>query len=103
MDRAASPFLRRALASHNQLPDQIDRAVLSNLSGSVQSSMIKTLEALALIDAAGKPTKALRDLLSHQRGYRRWTPGCIWRRRVSMDWTKVRGAEAARGPSGQPR
>jgi hypothetical protein len=52
----------------HELPDQIDRTVLNTLSGSAQSSMLKALEALRLIDSAGKPTKALRDLVAQQRG-----------------------------------
>lgn len=52
----------------HHLPDQIDRGVLSGMSGSAQTSMLKTLEAMELIDKAGRPTKALRDLLPPQRG-----------------------------------
>jgi len=52
----------------HHLPDQIDRGVLSGMSGSAQTSMLKTLEALGLIDASGRTTKTLRDLLAYQRG-----------------------------------
>jgi hypothetical protein len=50
------------------LPDQVDRGVLGTMSGSGQSSMLKTLEALGLIDGASKPTRTLRDLLTHAKG-----------------------------------
>jgi len=40
----------------------------SPMSGSAASAMLKTLEALGLIDGSGKPTHSLRNLLAHSRG-----------------------------------
>lgn len=56
------------LRGDGHLPDQIDRGVLGNLSGSAASAMIKSMESLGLIDASGKPTQALSDLVQTPRG-----------------------------------
>jgi len=64
--KAHSRFLD-GLRDH-ALPAQIDRGVLSGMSGSVQSAMLKSLESLALIAKDGKPTKQMQDLLKHASG-----------------------------------
>jgi hypothetical protein len=53
----------------HELPDQIDRgSVLRTMSGSAASAMIKTLEALGLVDGHRRPTTALRELLAYPQG-----------------------------------
>ena len=57
-----------SLRGDGHLPGQIDRGVLSNMSGSGASAMTKSLEALGFIDATGKPTQLLKELLQSPRG-----------------------------------
>jgi hypothetical protein len=45
------------------LPNQIDKSIMQNMSGSGQSAMIGSLEFLKLIDSKGIPTKALHQLI----------------------------------------
>lgn len=49
--------------SENGIPSQIDKSIMRNLSGSVQSALVSTLEYLKLIDKAGKPAPQLTQLV----------------------------------------
>jgi hypothetical protein len=44
-----------------ELPEPIDRSLMSNLSGSIQSILIGALRSTGMIDAAGIPTDRLRN------------------------------------------
>ena len=46
------------------LPSQVDRGVLSGMSGSGQSTMLNGLQSLGLIDNGGRPTKQLQQLVT---------------------------------------
>jgi len=58
--KSFSRFIKGLQSGH--LPSRIDKAVLTGMSGSVQSAMTNSLEYLQLIEAGGRPTKALEDL-----------------------------------------
>jgi hypothetical protein len=64
--KAETRFLE-GLRDH-ALPAQIDRGVLTGMSGSVQSAMLKSLESLGLIAGDGKPTQRMKELLKHAAG-----------------------------------
>jgi hypothetical protein len=46
------------------LPSRVDRGVLSGMSGSAQSTMLKGLESLGLTNGDGRPTKKLEQLVA---------------------------------------
>jgi hypothetical protein len=52
----------RQLGEHD-LPSHIDRSVLNKMSGSQQSSILGSLQYLALIEDDGAPTEALKKLV----------------------------------------
>lgn len=58
--KSFSRFLKSLQPGH--LPSRIDKAVLTGMSGSVQSAMTNSLEFLGLMDAGGKPTVRLEAL-----------------------------------------
>lgn len=47
----------------NGMPAQIDRGIMSGMSGSAQSAVTGTLEFLRLVDESGVPTKELHQLV----------------------------------------
>jgi len=70
-EKLAPPYLSyRTLRNYIEalsvtpMPDRIDRTVLGNLSGQVQTQLLNALRYLGLITDSGNPTESLRKLVT---------------------------------------